>query len=191
MHTPLNPKFIALCGAPETGKTTVADYMAARYGGRVIDDGKVLREACRALYGLSHEDVYTQAGKARIKSVGGREFSHRQLLGDLGNLLEGFYGQQFMPERAIESIAPSDTARFFLFPSCRKTQGITYRAQGGVVIELIRPDHFPINDFDQYDRSLVSHVLSNDRDLPALFYQVDFLMERVLGFSAVLPGFVK
>lgn len=184
MPLPLRPQFIALCGAPETGKSTVADYMAARYSGRVVDDGKVLREACRALYGLSHEDVYTQEGKTRTKLVGGREFSHRQLLGDLGSLLEGFYGQQFMPERAIESILWPKTAPFFLFPSCRKTQGITYLERGGVVVELTRPGYVAVNDFDKYDHSRVTFTLTNDRDLAGLIYQVDTLM-TFLGFSAV------
>lgn len=183
MTPTLRPRYIALCGAPRSGKSSVANYAAEHYGGVTVDDGMVLREAVRGLYGLDWEDVYTQEGKARSRVVCGKTFTHRQLLGDLGNLLEGFYGDQIMPELALSSISGSVTPSFFLFPSCRKNQGLTYLKHGGVVIEVTRPGCEPVNDFDRYDSSLVTHRLHNTGDLNALFAKVDNLFQNEFGFA--------
>jgi hypothetical protein len=175
MKTPL---YVALCGAPGAGKTTVADLLVERYDGFLVDDGKPLREAAMALYGLSWWHVSTQEGKATTRTVCGKTFTVRQLLGDLGNLLEGFYGQQFMPERALAQV--DDTVPLYVFPSCRKTQGLTYLKHGGIVVEITRPGHVPVNDFDRYDQSLVTYRIVNDGDLAALQERVTQLFDRIL-----------
>lgn len=156
------PRYVALCGAPKAGKNAVADLLIDRYGGHLIDDGAPLRHAAMALYGLSHDDVYTQAGKAREIQVCGKTFTVRQLLGDLGNLLEGFYGEQFMPERAISQIEHNPRIPFYIFSSVRKTQGLTYLKHGGIVVEVKRPGFEPVHDFDHYDKSLVGYTIDND-----------------------------
>lgn len=153
--------YIALCGAPGAGKTTIANILNRLYSAQIVDDGLCLRQACMKLYNLTWDDVATQEGKNKTRMIGGRLFTHRQLLGDLGALLEQFYGEQFMPERALESIA-GQVAPAFVFPSCRKTQGITYNNAGGVVVEVVRPGFEPINDFDFYDKSLVKYHIFND-----------------------------
>lgn len=156
---------IGLCGAPKAGKTEVATMLESHYGANVVDDGLPLRQAAMKLYGLSHSDVFTQEGKARKIEVCGREFTVRQLLGDLGNLLEGFYGDQFMPERALARIAAlraADPTQRFVFPSVRKNQGLSYRQNGGIVVEVKRPGFEPVNDFDHYDKSLVDYTIVND-----------------------------
>jgi hypothetical protein len=157
-------KFVGICGAPTSGKTTLADFLVKRYGAVLIDDGRCLREGGMAIHGMTQEDCYTQEGKARTRAVCGKTFTNRQLLGDLGNLLEGFYGEQFMPERGIaEARARADFGRvpFFVFASVRKTQGLTYRNEGGLMIEVVRPDTQIVNNFDRYDPSYVTHTLIN------------------------------
>jgi hypothetical protein len=174
----MKPVYVALCGAPGAGKTTVADLWVERYGGELVDDGLPLRKAVMELYGLSWCDVSTQEGKASKLEVCGKTFTVRQLLGDMGNLLEGFYGQQFMPERALAQV--DDTVPLYVFPSCRKTQGITYLKHGGIVVEITRPGHVPVNDFDHYDQSLVTYTLVNDGDLATLEERVTALFDRIL-----------
>jgi hypothetical protein len=96
----------------------------------------------------------------------------------MGNLLEGFYGQQFMPERAMTLV--DDTVPLHIFPSCRKTQGLTYLKRGGIVVEITRPGHVPVNDFDHYDQSLVTYRIVNDGDLATLQERVTQLFDRIL-----------
>lgn len=183
----VRPVYIALCGAPKAGKTTAAGIMCRRYGAELVDDGRVLREAAMTLHGLTGNDVYTQEGKARTKIVGGKPFTHRQLLGDLGNLLEGFYGEQFIPERALHPFVSTtrpaaEGPPFHVFASVRKTQGLSYKAAGGFVIEVLREGCEAVNDFDRYDRDLVDHTLINHGSELDLEIQILRLFEW-LGFE--------
>jgi hypothetical protein len=185
----VRPRLVALCGYPKAGKTTLAEFLVERYGAALVDDGAVLREAAMALYGVARAEVYTQEGKARSLEVCGKSFTHRQLCGDLGNLLEGFYGEQFMPEQTLRRLQ-RDTRRgfvaqvpFFVFPSVRKTQGITYRKEGGIVIGVRRPGTSAENDFDRYDESLVDHWLDNDSTMGKLIGQAIDLFEGKFGFQ--------
>jgi tRNA uridine 5-carbamoylmethylation protein Kti12 len=193
-HPGHRPTLIALCGAPKAGKTTLAEFLERRYNAHLVDDGEVLRRAAMALYGLSWDDVTTQEGKAKRIELCGRTFDHRQLLGQLGNLLESHYGEQIIPEltlRALQRRFHADTELwdhpFFVFPSVRKTQGLTYRERRGVVIEVRRPGHVPVNDFDHYDTSLVNYTLDNAGDLRHFEAQAALLFEQTLGFAPVQP----
>jgi hypothetical protein len=159
--------------------------LAARYGAVIVDDGMCLREAVMKLYGLSWHDVSTQDGKAKVIPVCGREWPVRQLLGDLGNFLEGFYGDQFMPERAVASTADIQ-APFFVFPSCRKNQALTYQRQGGIVVELRRPGCEPIYDFDRWDSALVDYELDNSAEHPA--WRADLEARVAHLFSPIFSG---
>lgn len=182
------PRLVALCGYPKAGKTTLAEFLVERYGAALIDDGAVLRDAARALYGLSQSDVYSQEGKAKTTEVCGKTFTHRQLCGDLGNLLEGFYGEQFVPEQTLRRLrsgrhVTTATGTFFVFPSVRKTQGITYHDHGGVVVGVRRPGTAAESDFDRYDASLVDLWLDNDGTMGTLIGRAIDLFEGELGFT--------
>jgi hypothetical protein len=185
------PLYVALCGAPQSGKTTLAEYLAERYGAVVVDDGAVLRDAARALYGLELEDVTTQAGKARIVRVCGKDYTVRQLLGELGNLLEARYGDQVIPELTLKRLHARGPhgAPFYVFPSVRKNQGLTYIDNGGVVIEVDRPGHVPVNDFDRYERDLIEDTVFNTGSLFRMFQKADLIFRDRLGFEP-LPGLV-
>jgi hypothetical protein len=64
------PRYVAICGAPEAGKTTVAETLIEWFGGKQIDDGRCLREGVKAIYGLRDWHVYTQEGKRSTIVVG-------------------------------------------------------------------------------------------------------------------------
>lgn len=55
---------IALCGAAESGKTTVQSLLIEKLGAIPCDDGRALRDAGKALFGFSESDVITDKGKA-------------------------------------------------------------------------------------------------------------------------------
>lgn len=176
------PRFVALCGAPGSGKTSVAEFLALRYDAKIVDDGMVLRRACSVLYQTPLSDFVTQEGKTTLREVcKGVWKSNRQLLGDLGNMLESEHSEQFMPEAAVRSCDLTSSTPFFLFPSCRKTQGITYRTLGGIVIEVARPGYTITHDFDRWDRDLVTHRIDNCGDLEYLQRATAMLFDQIMG----------
>lgn len=179
---PAPPRFVALCGYPKAGKSTVAEFLAQRYGAHLVDDGMPLREACRAAYDLSWEDVYSQEGKVRTLEVCGKIYTHRQLLGDLGDMFKDRYGEFWIPEQAMRKVERSaDDFPFYIFPGCRGKQGEFYQSHGGVVIEILRDGCVAENDFDRYEQSLVQHTLLNYGTTEELFQQAIELFEE-LGF---------
>ena len=158
------PKHIGLCGNPKSGKSTIADMLAKQYGGFVIDDGMILRQAVPILFGIPEYEPFTQEGKAKVYDVCGRQESVRQMLGELGNWLEDRYGPEFMPVRAME-IAEKHFpyAPLYIYPSVRKTQGSAYKRAGGLIIEVENPKVGPSgNAFDVWDKSYVDLVIRND-----------------------------
>lgn len=160
-------KLIGLCGYPESGKSTVQEILYRLFGAEPQDDGLPLRGACMSLYGLSWEDVSTQEGKRRITTICGVEHENRALLGHLGNLLEGFYGDQVIPEMALRAALAEQALNFYQppalsFGSVRKNQGLTYKKHGGIVVEIVRDGTAPRYDFDHYDRSLVDVTIINN-----------------------------
>ncbi len=157
--------FIALCGWPKAGKSTIQSLLHARWGYEPQDDGRVLRDAARRLYGLTEAQVSTQEGKASKVVVCGQEVSVRFLLGNLGDMLERQWGEQFVPEATLRECLEAyegQTAPKMSFGSVRKTQGLTYHARGGIVIGVRRPGILaPENAFDRFDESLVDVWIDN------------------------------
>ena len=183
------PRYVAICGAPGSGKSTVAKILTELYGAVSIDDGYILRKACAVLYSQPVNNFTTQEGKQLITNVCGQDYTNRELLGDLGTVLENFYGDQFMPEQALRQAdcwtgVTMEKPPFFVFPSVRKNQGKSYLARGGMVLEIIRPGYEALKEFDKYDTSLVDFYLTNDGDLAALERRVVALFDDMAGSIA-------
>lgn len=154
------PRFIALCGNPTSGKSTAQEILSKDLNYLPIDDGHVLREFAVNKLGLSWDDVQTIDGKLRETEILGKTWQNRKLLGELGNVLEGMFGEHIMPFIATRNLYPN---AFYSFGSVRKTQGQFFRANGGVVIEIVNPLAPPSgNAFDEYDRSCISATVIND-----------------------------
>jgi len=107
----------------------------------------------------------------------------RKVLGDLGQLLEGHYGESMMPWAAMreaQKFVDKSLGSRFVYPSCRKTQGKYYKEAGGIVIEVVRP-HIEISpyEFDQYSPEYVDHTIQNDGTLADLEKSVTVLINNL------------
>lgn len=182
-------KLVALCGYPGAGKSTVQEIISRRFGIEPQDDGLPLRRIAMEMWGLSWEDVFTQLGKKKSIVICGKPYSIRQVLGDLGQILENYFGEQVVPEAALRCAFEQYTSTSYPVPgisfgSVRKTQGLTYRKRGGYVIEVFRPGCVANYAFDEYDKKLVNVTINNT------FATVEELEEEVVRAFRIL-GFVE
>ena len=179
-------RFIAICGYPDAGKSTVQRIMQDRYKIVAIDDGAALRRGAMAMFGLSEQHVTTSEGKSAKVIIDGKEMTVRQILGDLGCALEDKFGENIVPALTLAGLGPIDkSVDIFSFGSVRKGQGAFYRERGGIVVEVVREGTRPSSDFDEYDRSVVDFTINNGTvDEPAaeqiLVGQIDLVLERIL-----------
>lgn len=165
-------RYIALCGYPKSGKSEIQKILTQEFGIIAVDDGRVLRDAARKLFGFTEQQVTTQEGKKEKVTICGKEYEVRKVLGEVGNLLEGYFGDQVIPECTVKALEeqwaehPHNENLTFSFGSVRKNQGNTYHAnRKGVVVEIKRPGvEWSGNDFDLYDQSLVDCTFVNDID---------------------------
>lgn len=166
---------------PTCGKTTVATLLEEEFGGVIIDDGLLLREALPVLTGIDPSLPFSQEGKATAVQVGDLSETVREGLGELGNYLEGRYGEDILPLRAMQRAAVEHPhAPFYIYPSVRKSQGRAYKRYGGIVVEVVRDGTQPSgNDFDRYDNNLVDIRVEN-------FGTLDDLREYVLALPSLL-----
>lgn len=175
--------YLGICGYPECGKNTFADFFVAcaedaGVAAYLIDDGRPLRDACKTLYGVSEEDVTTHEGKRRIVKVLDGEYAVRDLLGTLGNLLEDHYGQQIVPWMAMQKAEKEYSApSIIVCPSVRKQQPRFYRDHG-MVVEIHRDGCEPRYDFDKFETH-ESHVkIENNQTLPHLAENAAWVFEK-------------
>jgi hypothetical protein len=169
-------KLIALCGAPQSGKTEVQKHLVEHYGAVAVDDGWPLRDFAIRHFGLSNWHVNTQAGKASfVKVPGGRLMRVRDILGEIGNKIEEAFGADAIPEMALQR-ATAQNVGLLVFGSVRRQQGAFYKRHGATVIEIIRPGYPVVNEFDQYDKSVVDRTIINNHTLGQLHQKVDLVM---------------
>ncbi|TAJ97133.1 MAG: hypothetical protein EPO41_03840 [Reyranella sp.] len=173
-------KLIALCGAPGAGKTEVQAYLQKHYGVIPVDDGHPLRDFAVRHLGLTHSDVSTQDGKASLRAFpGGRHMFVREALGELGNRIEEVFGPDAIPEMAYNWVIRNANRGWasnecYCFGSVRRQQGRFYKSKGAVVVEIKRPGHEPVNEFDRYDASLADFTINNDSSIEALNARIEF-----------------
>ncbi len=116
-----------------------------------------------SLYGLTWDMVSTQSGKRTSVEVCGAISTVRELMGELGCLLEAKHGEFFFPEQAMRHIARLDpeARRCFSFASVRGRQPVFYRERGGIVLEVRSPGRDVHFHFDSFDKSVVDGVILN------------------------------
>lgn len=160
------PRLIGICGHPSSGKSEVQRILRAPHGYEAADDGWPLRDFAIRHFGMSRDDVSSQAGKARWTSVTGARIQNRDILGRIGNSLEAAFGDQILPWLAVQSLDPD--ARYS-FGSVRRIQGKVYKSLGGAIIGVRRPGVGPSEfEFDTFNESLVDVWIENDGSMREL-----------------------
>lgn len=162
------PKIFAICGQPKSGKTTLAQLLKKKLGYEIIDDAQPLRSIATRHFGLSSADVMTQSGKLKQVEFMGRQWTVRQILGEIGNALEDKFGVNVIPElayRRIRRMMERKSVEHFVVPSVRRDQGIFWQSKGAIVVEIYNPN-VPVStfEFDQYNKSIIDIRLINDFD---------------------------
>src|SRR5687768_10641087 len=97
----MNPRFIALCGNPLSGKSTAQRLLHNSLGYVPVDDGRPLRDIAVDYLGLTEAQVTTQAGKLETVSLNGRDWIVRDILGEIGNAFEEKFGGDVIPLMAL------------------------------------------------------------------------------------------
>lgn len=154
------PKIIALCGHPTSGKTTAAEIINEVYGHELADDGRPLRLIAIDYMGLTPEQVFTQEGKLEKVQLNGREYTVREILGEIGNAFEEKFGGDIIP---IMSHNARPKGAYSVFGSVRREQGAYWKKQGALVLEIVNPDVGPSPyEFDTYNAAYADHQILND-----------------------------
>lgn len=159
------PSIIALCGNPNSGKSTAAKILSEELGFIPVDDGGPLRDISIKYLGLNEHQCYTQEGKEQFVDINGRRWQCREVLGELGNCFEDKFGANIIPIMSYHNIIKPGIAegKRFSLGSCRRDQGYYWSSIGGLVIEILNPDS-PASkfEFDRYDKSSVNLTVVND-----------------------------
>lgn len=157
---PTPPQIIGLCGNPTSGKTTAAEIINDVYGHEIADDGRPLRMIAINYFGLSHEQVFTQEGKLEKVMLNGREWTVREILGEIGNAFEEKFGGDIIPIMSHNAM-PKGT--YATFGSVRREQGKYWRDRGALVLEIVNPGVGPSPyEFDRYNPQHAHCQILND-----------------------------
>lgn len=179
-------KTICLNGWPKAGKSAVAEILERRFGAKIVDDGQILRDAAPILFrGIDRNDPYTQEGKAKLITINGQTYTVRQALGYLGDCLEQFFGNDYIPDQTMRLINDLPAAPYYVLPSVRKGQGFFYKHHGATVWEIHRNEVPPSdNPFDRWSTRAVDRVLENNGSLAELEELVCWVMFKQFGEGA-------
>jgi hypothetical protein len=154
-------RYIALCGAPQAGKTETARILKRLWGIQLVDDKHTLREATKHLYGLTDWHVHTQEGKASLVQIGNTTKDVRTLMGELGAFIEAQDIDHF-PRLALAQVQASGAPGPFCFPSVRQNQARLFRQTGeALIVEITRPGCTTVHSFDHYNTELVDVRIHN------------------------------
>lgn len=182
------PRLVALVGNPSAGKTTAAEILRDVLAYEITDDGLPLRKIAMEHLGLTEKQVFTQEGKLEKVTLNGREWTVREILGEIGNAFEEKFGGDIIP---IMSQNNQKQYRTYVMGSCRREQPTYWKSQGAVVIEIVNPDASPSQyEFDSFNPSCTDIVIINDglaRGLSKQDAHDDLsgkLVHALLGFTA-------
>jgi hypothetical protein len=154
------PRIIALCGNPTSGKTEASNIIAQLYGHTPADDGLPLREIAMNYFGLKAKQVFTQEGKLEKVKLNGKEWTVRQILGEIGNAFEEKFGGDIIP--LMTDMTYKDTDKLVL-GSVRREQGLYWRNKGALVLEISNPLAGPsLYEFDKFNRTYCHATINND-----------------------------
>lgn len=148
---------IGLCGVPGSGKSSVTDILVEKYGFEVLDMKETLRRLAAELTGLTTYEFVLQEDK--VKTYHGVQ--RRTIMGELGNAVEGMFGDTFLLDQAIAKLDRANELqnKRIVVDSLRKSQPVGFP---GLVVEVISDKAVrTYNDFDEYDRSRINSIIVN------------------------------
>lgn len=181
------PPYIAICGAPGAGKTTVQNILEEEFGCTGVDS-VLLKETAVILYGLTREQVSTQEGKKEEVEIMGRKWIVRDLLGGLGIMLRQMHGEDFMSERTVADARAAGVTGPLILGSMRRDSAGYFRRNGGICVEVVRDGCEVENDYDRYEKSLVDIVLLNDGSPDNLRRKTRLLAQSLMTGAPPLQG---
>ena len=172
------PFIVGFCGEPGCGKSEAAMAMERIFGCLQIDDGWPMRDFAIRHLGATVQDVTTQAGKAGTTTFASRTMTWREVLGNVGNALEGAIHPHVIPIMAIAKCQPNGR---YTLSSVRRDQGAVVRAAGGYVVEIVRPGapQSP-HEFDRFDRQYVDFRVINDGSVQQLESDLRYVFGRII-----------
>jgi hypothetical protein len=172
---------IGICGAYNSGKTTVAEYIKNKYNYTEHSYAGPLKEVAKC-FGFSHEEVYgTQAEKEKINSfwgISGREFLQkfgtdicRELLPTVIPQMSSIW-VQLAEKKMIEE-------KKLIIPDIRfENEAAIIRKHNGIIIKIIRSvnrkkeisQHKSEQNFDKIKSD---YIIYNNNTLEELYCSID------------------
>ena len=174
--------FIGLTGLARSGKTTVAQHLAAEHGFECYAFADPLREGIMAIFNLSPEDLESDAKEQPIAWLGRSPRQLMQLLGtEWGRHMISANLWIDLAEQNLNCLsAVFDSAPGFIISDVRfENEADFIRKRGGTVIHLRRPDapqvsaHISEAGVSIHDDDLILH---NEGGLDELLGQLDELL---------------
>ncbi len=146
---------IGLCGWPKAGKSEVTKVLIEQHGFWPLDTKYVLRQMSSSLTGLDENEFKTQEGKEKLYNG----IPRRVIMGELGNVAEKLWGDDFMIRRALEQ-QWNYPEKKIVVDSLRKSQPKTFP---GFVIQVISERGVDTgNDFDKFWPYSTDAIIVND-----------------------------
>jgi dephospho-CoA kinase len=170
--------YIALCGAPGAGKTTVQTILKDEFGVEPVDDGRVLRDIAIQCFGLTEDQVYTIEGKRSYINFLDQEWQIRQILGEIGRSLENLFSEHIVPHLTVQKYC-TDPSKNYSFGSVRRSQPEYFNKVGGLVVEILRDGCVSKYDFDEY-HGRMDLTIENDGTLDELRSQIKTKFQGIL-----------
>ena len=152
--------YIALCGAPGSGKSTVQQVLLEEFDIQPVDDGRVLRDIAIRSFGLTEEEVSTTKGKNSYVEIMGDNWQVRKVLGEIGRSLENVFNEHIVPHLTILNQC-TDPNKNYSFGSVRRTQPQYFNKIGGLVVEIVKDGCISVYDFDHYYGKIDMIIINN------------------------------
>jgi hypothetical protein len=154
---------IGLCGMPQSGKSEVRKILVEQHGFLALDTKQILREMASKLTGLEPHDFVSQSDKAKLYNGVPR----RNIMGELGNVAEGLWGDSFLLNRTLDDFKRySYPDKRIVVDALRKDQPIGFP---GLVYEVISDRSIDTgNAFDRFNKSRTNGIILNLGNLEEL-----------------------
>jgi len=186
-------KLIAVCGFKRSGKDTIADFLVRQYGYHKISIADPLKDACKVLFGFTHEQINGQSKD--IPSEDWYNLTPRQILQFFGTEMMQFRLQELMPKcgrmfwikrmckeidgRKLDKIVVPDVRFVHEYNELIKVYGV----KNVEVIKVSREICGNSGDLHvsetEWQKIEANYFVSNNDTVNALFEKIDNIMKKI------------